>query len=137
MDVLINRVNSKAMVKVPLGSLLPLIPRSLHPHLLSSRYTTQRSQSLVIQSDESRKRATNVESCFDKLYQLLKTAADDTIPGETSSAQKDRVQKLYGEILYSGLWLILYRQKAANEARIKSKKLHSSKKSGRRGSDDE
>lgn len=127
------------MVKVPLDSLLPLVPRPLHPHLLSSRYTTQRSQSLVIQSDESRKRATNVESCFEKLYQLLKSAADDTIPGETSSQQRDRVQKLYGDILYSWSWLrlMLYRQKAANEARIKSKKLHSSKKSSRRANNDE
>lgn len=94
-----NRVNSKAMIRVPLDSLFPLVPRVLHPQLLSSRYATQRTQSLVIQSDDSRKRAANVESCFDKLYQLLKTSAEDTIPGETSLEQKDRVRKLYGHIL--------------------------------------
>lgn len=114
----VNKVNSKATIKVPFSSLLPLVPRVLHNPLLSSRYTAQRSQSLVIQSDDSRKRAANVESCFDKLHQLLKSAAEDTIPGETSPEQKDRVRKL---------------EKAANEARIKAKKLHSSKKSSRRG----
>lgn len=95
----LNRVNSKASIKVPFSSLLPLVPRVLHNPLLSSRYTAQRSQSLVIQSDDSRKRAANVESCFDKLYQLLKSAAEDTIPGETSPEQKDRVRKLYGYTL--------------------------------------
>ncbi|RMJ24111.1 hypothetical protein PHISP_05008 [Aspergillus sp. HF37] len=107
------------MVKVSLDSLLPLVPRVLHQQLRLSRYATQRSQSLVIQSDDARNRHTNVESCFEKFYQLLKTTADEAIPGETSPEQKDRVSKLH---------------KAANEARIKSKKLHSSKKSSRRGS---
>ena len=91
------------MIRVPFESLLPLVPRVLHPPLLSSRYTTQRTQSLVIQSDDSRKRAANVESCFEKLYQLLRTSAEDTIPGETSPDQKDRVRKLYGTLCCSFL----------------------------------
>lgn len=91
-----NRVNSKAMVKVPFDSLFPLVPRVLHQQLRSSRYAAQRSQSLVIQSDDSRKRANNVESCFEKLYQLLRGAANEAIPGETSPEQRDRVHKLYG-----------------------------------------
>jgi peptidyl-tRNA hydrolase ICT1 len=122
------------MVKVPLDSLLPLVPRVLHQQLRSSRYATQRSQSLVIQSDDARNRATNVESCFEKFYQLLKTTADEAIPGETSPEQKDRVRKLYVRYLHSCALADVYRQKTANEARIKSKKLHSSKKSSRRGS---
>jgi hypothetical protein len=36
-----------------------------------------------------------VESCFDKLYQLLQSSAKEVIPGETSQAQRNRVQKLY------------------------------------------
>lgn len=98
-----DRVNSKAMIRVPFDALLPLVPRVLHPQILSSRYTTQRTQSLVIQSDESRKRAANVESCFEKLYQLLKASAEDTIPGETSPEQKNRVQKLYASLCCSFL----------------------------------
>lgn len=81
-------------MKVPLQSLLPLVPRILHPHLRSSRYYADRTQMLVIQSEESRKQAANVESCYEKLHRLLKTTAEDVIPGETSEEQREKVQKL-------------------------------------------
>ncbi|RHZ48476.1 peptidyl-tRNA hydrolase domain protein [Aspergillus thermomutatus] len=110
--------DSGPTLKVPLQSLLPLVPRILHPHLRSSRYYAERTHTLVIQSEESRKQAANVESCYEKLHLLLKTTAEDVIPGETSEEQREKVQKL---------------KKAENEARIKAKKLHSSKKSNRRG----
>ena len=90
-----NRVNSKATLKIPLDSLLPLIPSIMHPQLQSSRYVAQRTRTLVIQSEETRKQASNVETCFDKLHQLLRSSAREVIPGETSQDQKDRVQKLY------------------------------------------
>ncbi|KAL2014084.1 hypothetical protein VTN00DRAFT_1609 [Thermoascus crustaceus] len=115
----VNKVNSKATLRVPFSSLLPLVPSLLHPELRASRYAAERSDSLVIQSDESRKQTSNVEACFEKLRQLLETAGKAVIRGETSEEQKERVRKL---------------QKAENEARIKMKKLHSSKKSSRRGS---
>lgn len=88
------RVNSKATLKVPLATLFPLVPRLLHPQLRASRYTTERSQALVIQSDESRQQATNVDLCYAKLNQLLASSAKEVIPGETSQEQKDRVSKL-------------------------------------------
>ncbi|RAK99848.1 peptidyl-tRNA hydrolase domain protein [Aspergillus ibericus CBS 121593] len=118
----VNKVNSKATLRVSLGSLLPLIPQVLHSPLLASRYVAARTQSLVIQSEESRRQTANLETCYDKLHQLLKSLAEDNIPGETSQEQRDRVQRL---------------KKAANEVRIKSKKMHSSKKSSRRGSYDD
>lgn len=90
-----NRVNSKATLKVPLDALLPLVPRLIHHPLRASRYATERTQCLVIQSDEERKQSNNVESCYDKLYQLLQSSAKEVIPGETSQAQRNRVQKLY------------------------------------------
>lgn len=90
-----NRVNSKATLKVPLDALLPLVPRLIHHSLRASRYATERTQCLVIQSDEERKQSNNVESCYDKLYQLLQSSAKEVIPGETSQAQRNRVQKLY------------------------------------------
>ncbi|ODM19081.1 hypothetical protein SI65_05698 [Aspergillus cristatus] len=117
----VNKVNSKATLKVSLDNLLPLIPQVIHPQLQSSRYVAQRTNTLVIQSEESRKQAANVETCFDKLHQLLRATANEAIPGETSQGQREKVQKL---------------KKAENEARIKSKKIHSSKKSSRRGGDD-
>lgn len=89
-----NRVNSKATLKVPLASLLPLVPRLLHAHLRASRYASDRSQTLVIQSDESRKQSNNVDACYERLYLLLESTAKEVIPGETSQEQKDRVHKL-------------------------------------------
>ncbi|PLN80459.1 hypothetical protein BDW42DRAFT_112698 [Aspergillus taichungensis] len=118
----VNKVNSKATLKLPLHALLPLLPPLLHGPLRSSRYFAERSESLVIQSQESRKQTSNVDACYDKLYQLLRTTADDAIPGETSQAQKDRVAKL---------------KKAENETRLKTKKFLSSKKASRRGRSDE
>ncbi|KAL3479159.1 RF-1 domain-containing protein [Aspergillus californicus] len=118
----VNKVNSKATLKVSLDSLLPLLPRLLHPPLQTSRYYAARTNSLVIQAEESRKQTANIETCYDKLYQLLKNTAKDLVPGETTAKQRDRVQKL---------------KKAANESRIRDKKLHSSKKSNRRGGGDD
>lgn len=80
---------------MPLDSLLPLVPQILHSPLRSSRYCAARTQTLVIQSEESRKQAANVDACFEKLHQLLETTAKDLVPGETSAEKKDRVKKLY------------------------------------------
>jgi peptidyl-tRNA hydrolase ICT1 len=88
------RGNSKATLKVPLATLFPLVPRLLHPQLRASRYATERSQALVIQSDESRQQTTNVDLCYAKLHQLLVSSAKEVVPGETSQEQKDRVSKL-------------------------------------------
>lgn len=147
-----KRVNSKATLKIPLSSLLPFVPRIVHPQLLSSRYVAQRSNSLVIQSEESRKQVSNVESCFEKLHLLLRSSAELAIPGETSQDQKDRVRGLYvyhipyiTPYYYMSIRYVLrsirkltgYRKKAENESRIKAKKLLSSKKSSRRGSKDD
>ncbi|OJJ85780.1 peptidyl-tRNA hydrolase domain protein [Aspergillus glaucus CBS 516.65] len=96
----VNKVNSKATLKVSLDSLLPLIPRAIHSQLQSSRYVAQRTNTLVIQSEESRKQAANVETCFDKLHQLLRSSANEAIPGETSQNQRQKVQKLYVFIMY-------------------------------------
>ncbi|CAI7622754.1 hypothetical protein N7533_006785 [Penicillium manginii] len=115
----VNKVNSKATLKIPLVALLPLVPSLLHPQLRGSRYATDRSQALVIQSDESRQQSSNVEACFNKLHQLLMSSAKQVIPGETSQEQSVRVHKL---------------QRAQNEARLKTKKFLSNKKSNRRGS---
>ncbi|KKZ65389.1 hypothetical protein EMCG_08769 [[Emmonsia] crescens] len=115
----VNKVNSKATLKIPLSSLLRLVPRALHPEIRSSRYIAERSDSLVIQSDETRKQTRNLDLCFQKLQELLVTAGKMAIPGETSPEQRKKVQVL---------------EKANNESRIRHKKAHSMKKSGRRSS---
>ncbi|KAM5445936.1 hypothetical protein MaudCBS49596_007005 [Microsporum audouinii] len=118
----VNKVNSKATIKVPMSSLLPLIPKILHPSIRLSRYYAENSQALVIQSDDSRKQSQNLNACFDKLTDMVAEVGRAVIPGETSPEQKRKVEKL---------------QKSANEARIRMKKAHSNKKSSRRGRSDE
>ncbi|KAL4958192.1 hypothetical protein BDW69DRAFT_179795 [Aspergillus filifer] len=116
------RVNSKATLKVPLETLLPLVPQAIHSPLQASRYYASRSNSLVIQSEDSRKQAENVEACYAKLHKLLESSTTSVVPGETTPEKRERVKKL---------------EKSGNEARIKDKKMHSSKKSMRRGRRDE
>ncbi|KAK4973321.1 hypothetical protein LTR66_011183 [Elasticomyces elasticus] len=114
----VNKVSSKATLRLPLPSLLQLVPKLLHPAIRSSRYCARSSESLVIQADDSRKQNDNVHSCFVKLHNLIMQAGKDAVPGETSEKQMKRVENL---------------QKAENEGRLKMKKMHSSKKGARRG----
>lgn len=113
-------MNSKAQLRVPLDQLFPLIPTVLHKGILSSRYCAEKSSSLLIQADDSRKQHANKESCFRKLNELIAEVYSHSVPGETSEEQKDKVLRL---------------QKAEKEARLKAKKLHSSKKQSRGKSD--
>ncbi|KAK5049342.1 hypothetical protein LTR84_004271 [Exophiala bonariae] len=112
----VNKTNSKAQLRVPLDKLFPLIPAVLHKGILSSRYCAEKSSSLLIQADESRKQQANRDTCFRKLNDLIAEVYSHSVPGETSEEQQKKVIRL---------------QKAEKEARLKAKKLHSSKKQTR------
>ncbi|KAF4547715.1 RF-1 domain-containing protein 1 [Elsinoe fawcettii] len=111
----VNKVNSKATLKVSLSSLQPLIPRVLWASIAYSRYAA--TNELIIQTDDSRKQQENVDRCIVKLNELIIQAGKENVPGETSAAQKSRVKNL---------------QRSANEGRLKAKKFKSDKKSARR-----
>jgi len=115
----VNKVNSKAQLRVPIDRLFPLVPAVLHKGILSSRYYAENSSSLVIQADDSRKQQANKDTCFRKLNELIVDVYKHAVPGETTDEQKEKVQRL---------------QKAEKEARLKSKKLHSMKKQSRSNS---
>ena len=72
-----------------------LIPKLLHPAIEGSRYYAVNSRSIVIQSDESRKRNDNVQGCHKKLYDFIVNAGKSIIRGETSPEQAERVRGLY------------------------------------------
>ncbi|KAH0291208.1 hypothetical protein KCU62_g2961, partial [Aureobasidium sp. EXF-3399] len=112
----VNKVNSKATLRLPLSALLPMLPAVLRPAVAKSRYSAK--DDLVIQADDSRKQNENVHRCFVKLNEMIVQAGREVVPGETSAEQMERVKKL---------------QKAENEGRLKMKKKHSDKKSSRRG----
>ena len=112
------RVSSKATLRIPTTSLLSLLPKLLHPHVLSSRYHAAKTCDLVIQADDSRKQTDNVNACFRKLHNLILQAGREAVPGETSLEQVKRVEDL---------------QKAEKMQRRKMKEFQSKKKSSRRG----
>ncbi|KAK5081361.1 hypothetical protein LTR05_008156 [Lithohypha guttulata] len=118
----VNKVNSKAQLRVSLDQLLPLLPSVLHDGIRKSPHYAARTNSLLIQSDESRKQLANKETCYSKLQSLVEEVYQKSVPGETSAEQHEHVKKL---------------QKADNENRLKMKKIHSSKKAARKGGGDD
>ena len=89
-----SRVNSKATLRVSLKAFLPLLPTLLHPAIESSRYHTEKSETLVIQSDANRKQSENAQECFRKLYAVVREAGKDMIPGETSTTDIEKWKKM-------------------------------------------
>ncbi|KAK5173088.1 uncharacterized protein LTR77_003210 [Saxophila tyrrhenica] len=118
----VNKVSSKATLRISLPSLLPLLPKLLHPHIVSSRYHAAKTSDVVIQADDSRKQTDNVISCFRRLHELIVEAGRASVPGETSEATSKRVEGL---------------QKAEKAQRRKAKEFQSKKKGARRGGGDE
>ncbi|KAK4891489.1 hypothetical protein LTR27_009984 [Elasticomyces elasticus] len=112
----VNKVSSKATLRVPTASLLPILPSLLRPYILSSRYHAAKGHDIVIQADESRKQTDNVNACFKKLNELIVDAGREAVPGETSPEQTKRVEML---------------QKAEAAGRRKMKEFQSKKKSAR------
>lgn len=117
-DTDVRRVNSKAQLRVSLDQLLPMLPEALHEGIRTSRYHAEKTNTLLIQCDESRKQAVNKDTCYRRLNELIMEVYHKTVPGVTSEEQKEKVKKL---------------QRAENESRLKMKKKHSSKKAARRG----
>ncbi|KZF21918.1 peptidyl-tRNA hydrolase domain-containing protein [Xylona heveae TC161] len=118
----VNKVNSKATLRLSLDALYNWVPRPLRASIKDSRYYAPNSNSLIIQADDTRSQAKNANQCFGRLHELILQAARNTIPGETSDEQRERVKGL---------------KQAEKEAKMRMKKGRSDKKSARRnkGSD--
>ncbi|RMZ90264.1 hypothetical protein DV736_g2531, partial [Chaetothyriales sp. CBS 134916] len=112
----VNKVNSKAQLRIPISQLCALVPPVLHRGLRQSRYYAASSDSLLIQADDSRKQAANKEACYHRLTELLTEVYQASVPGETSQEQKERVKELKTQY---------------NESRLQGKKMRSSKKAAR------
>ena len=88
-------MNSKATVRFQMKDLSYIIPDVLLPQLRASKYFAERSQSLVIQADGSRKQTANVQECFHKLNLLVLDAGKHAVKGETSPEHVAKVRRLY------------------------------------------
>ncbi|KAA8622630.1 RF-1 domain containing protein [Pyrenophora tritici-repentis] len=118
----VNKVNSKATLKVPLDTLLRHVPVALHSDIRRSRYVAAKSNTFIVQADDSRKQSDNAQSCYKRLYQAIAEAAQRAVPSETSAEQARRVKLL---------------QQFDNERRLKHKKQQSAKKTSRRSRGDD
>lgn len=90
-----QRVNSKATLKVPLNALLHHVPAAIHGELRRSRYVAARSNTMIVQADDSRKQNENAQSCYKRLYEAIIEAGQYAVPTETSAEQVQRVKDLY------------------------------------------
>lgn len=93
-----------------------MLPTVLHDGIRKSTYYAGKTNSLLIQSDDSRKQTANKDTCYRKLNELVMDVYNHSVPGETSEEQKEKVKKL---------------RRAENEARLQMKKKQSSKKAAR------
>lgn len=87
--------------------LTPIIPAILYAQLLASTYYAEKSHSLVIHADGSRKQADNVHECFKKLWLLIEATGKTAVKGETTPEQVARVKNLYvsiGCVLAARIW---------------------------------
>ncbi|KAL5121053.1 hypothetical protein ACEQ8H_000902 [Pleosporales sp. CAS-2024a] len=113
----VNKVNSKATLKVPLDALLTHVPTALHGEIKRSRYVAARSSTVILQADDSRKQSDNALRCYQRLFDAIVEAGRRAVPNETSTEQAQHVKQL---------------QRTDNERRLQSKKQQSAKKSSRR-----
>ena len=97
-----RRVNSKATLRVSLKDLLPLVPPLLHQLILESRYHAQKSGTLVIQADSSRKQKDNADDCTTKLIDFFRDESRNVVKGVTSHEKAKRVMKMYDMICLDG-----------------------------------
>ena len=80
---------------MPLDALLHYVPAALHGEIRRSRYLAARSNTIIVQADDSRKQSDNAQSCYRRIYEAIARAGQDAVPAETSAAQVQRVKQLY------------------------------------------
>ena len=90
----VNKVNSKATLRVPLDALLQHIPAALHGEIKRSRYVAAKSNTMIVQADNSRKQSDNAHSCYKRLYEAIVEAGQHAVPNETSAEQLQHVKNL-------------------------------------------
>ncbi|CCH58574.1 hypothetical protein TBLA_0A07850 [Henningerozyma blattae CBS 6284] len=113
----VNKVNTKCTITLPNFKSANWIPNEVKNAIIKNkfRYYAAGTDSLVIQSQESRSRGNNESICYDKLISEIKACCQFG-----SNTSEPTIQK----------WNSFKRQ--ANEKRLNSKKVASSKKQSRK-----
>ncbi len=89
-----SRVHTKANLRIKLEDLLPLLPKIIRAEIRSSRYYVVKSNSLIIAADSSRTQSTNLQECYNKLYETIMEAGRKTVRGETAPGKVEKVKTL-------------------------------------------
>ncbi|CAI4050793.1 Pth4p SKDI_15G0450 [Saccharomyces kudriavzevii IFO 1802] len=112
----VNKVNSKCTLTLPTLSSCAWIPHEVRNIICSSkfRYYTKSSDSVVIQSDETRSRETNKLKCFEKLVHEIKQTCQ--FPNDTTAETTKK-------------WTNI--KEKSNKVRLLNKKAHGDKKKNR------
>lgn len=113
----VNKVNSKCTMSLHNFSNCSLFPKLVREQLLEKnfRYYNSVSDSLVVQSDQTRSREQNRQICMEKLVSEINKVC--YFPEETSEETLRKWESI---------------KKASNERRLKSKKYTSEKKRSRK-----
>jgi predicted ATPase len=114
-----QRVNSKATLKVPLDALLDHVPAALHGEIRRSRYVAARSNTIIVQADDSRKQSDNAHSCYKRLYEAIAEAGRHAVPAETSAEQMQRVKDLYVFLVLFPATLATDRKLIRSQAKVR------------------
>ncbi|KAJ9428573.1 hypothetical protein QL093DRAFT_2571342 [Fusarium oxysporum] len=132
----VNKTETKAITAYPLGQLLPVLPKSLHPGIRKSRYYTATNDSLTFQAQDSRSRDANAEDNRRKLIEEVTSIYKDVIPAETSAEKKKKHEEMSVASFVEKRLLTSNSGRRFHETRIKQKKFTSAKKQSRRGPSD-
>lgn len=79
-----TRTETKATTVWPVSKLFAVLPKIMHSGIRSSKYYSQRNDSLMFQAQTQRSRTANADENRQKLFDELRSLYDRTVPGETS-----------------------------------------------------
>lgn len=89
-----GRTETKATTTWPIKILLGVLPSILHESVRSSKFYSQRSDSISIQAQTERSRTANRDENHQKLFEELQTLYKTTVPGETSAVKARKYEAL-------------------------------------------
>lgn len=79
---------------MPLDALLQHVPTAIHGEIRRSRYVATRSDTIIVQADDSRKQNDNAHSCYKRLFEAIVEAGHHAVPAATSAEQVQHVKDL-------------------------------------------
>jgi hypothetical protein len=89
-----QRTETKAITAYPVGQLLSILPKSLHPNIRKSKYYTSTNDSLTFQAQDSRSRDANAEDNRRKLTDEVVRIYKEATPAETSVEKRKKHEEM-------------------------------------------